>query len=624
MRVFKLIFVAVVAGVVAHCGGESGRETGSSGSALEACLAQWSPTWRQQSGANEWWVELGITGASVAAAHLEVVPTGAVVPLGYQWSKWVGGAGARIATGTQVIAHAETTDGRKAQTRPFAYLVEATPPTDPCVVADAGAGGGGACTNAWSPAWAQAGGANEWWAEYTITGGTVTGARLEVVGVGDVTLTSSWGKWVGGPSFRVPSGTQVVLHATNALGQAADTAPFRYLVDLSPTTKPCAVADAGAGGGSDAGAGGPTTAADVYDPDKVLTYELGFDAAALAVLQDPSTDEAVRKTWVHATFKAGDVTLADVGVRRKGESTYRYLPQKAAFKVRFDKYVKGQTFFGFTDLTLNNSLSDPTFLAERLSYHVFRSVGLPAQRAVSAQVKINGEPYGLYLNVETPNKQLLARLFGANAKTLYEVNWGSEWLPGVEAGFEEDVGDGTLADVEALLTAHAAAKTATLLSDMSGVLDTTEWLRFSATEAAVGHYDGYAFGIWGSHNYFMAGDVNGRFSLIPWSTDLTLSDRQTVVNAAQPLGAGGGPTLLVRCKQSAACWSAYKAQVTSVLTAYEGLGLVALANTWHAQVHPLVLADPKREAPVSYYLSETANLYTWLGARPAVIRAQLF
>lgn len=54
------------------------------------------------------------------------------------------------------------------------------------------------------------------------------------------------------------------------------------------------------------------------------------------------------------------------------------------------------------------------------------------------------------------------------------------------------------------------------------------------------------------------------------------------------------------------------------------LGLVALASTWHAQVHPLVLADPKREAPVSYYLSETANLYTWLGARPAVIRAQLF
>jgi spore coat protein CotH len=449
----------------------------------------------------------------------------------------------------------------------------------------------------------------------------VTTASLEVVGVGDVPLSVQWSKWVGPSGFRIASGTQVVVHATSSLGQTAQTVPFRYLVDLTPTTRPCAPTDTDAGtdGGNN---GGAITPGDVYDPSKVLTYELGFDAAALAILQ--STAEADMKTWVHGTFKCGATVFADVGVRRKGTSTFRALPQKAAFKIRFNRYVANQYFAGFTDLTLNNSLSDPTFIAERLSYHVFRSVGLPAQRAVSAQVTINGAPWGLYVNVETPNEQLINRLFGANAKTLYEVNYGSEWVPGVEDGFEEDVGDGTFADVNALFNAVQAAQTATLLTDVAGNLNTTEWLKFSATEGAVGHYDGYAFGVWGSHNYFMAGDVNGRFSLIPWSTDLTMSNRETVVDTNQPRSSGAGaPSLLMRCKLSTTCWNAYKDQMKIVLAGYEGLGLVALAQAWHAQVHPLVLADPKTETSINYYTSETTNLYAWLAARPGVIRAQL-
>lgn len=626
MRPLKTLLVApLVALVFIQCGGLAGDDRQSSTEALEVCKADWTATWQQRSGANEWWVEYGIGGATVANAHLEVVSDGRIVPLTLQWGKWVGSSVGRIPRGSLVIVHAETAAGLKAQTKPFGYLDVAAPTSDPCAVVPPEAGtdagnDGGACTNVWTPTWSQGSGANEWWAEYAVAGGNATSVSLEVVGYGSITLSKSWSKWVGPTGFRVAKGTQVIVHATNLAGDLAETVPFAYLVNTAPTTKPCTVPDGGTDAGTDAG-NGDITAADIYDPGKVLTYEIGVDAAAMAILE--STLEADQKTWVHGTFKCGNVTFADVGVRRKGTSTFRALPQKAALKIRFDKYVSGQLFVGFRDLTLNNSVSDPTFIAERLSYHVFREVGLPAMRTASAQVAINGTPYGLYVNVETPGKQLIARLFGANAKTLYEINWGSEWLPGQESGFEEDVGDGTLADVAVLFNAVQAANNATLLTDVASVLDTTEWLKFSATEAAVGHYDGYGFGIWGSHNYYMAGDVNGRFSLIPWSTDLTMSNRESVVNANEPLGARDNPTLLVRCKQSTACWDAYKAQAKTVLAKYETLNLVPLAQTWHAQVHPLVLADTKREAPLSYYASETQNLYTWLGARPSVMRAQL-
>jgi hypothetical protein len=61
----------------------------------------------------------------------------------------------------------------------------------------------------------------------------------------------------------------------------------------------------------------------------------------------------------------------------------------------------------------------------------------------------------------------------------------------------------------------------------------------------------------------------------------------------------------------------------TVLGVYEGLGLVNLAKSWHAQIDARVIADPKREASLSYYNSETTKLYSWLAARPGVIRSQL-
>ena len=385
--------------------------------------------------------------------------------------------------------------------------------------------------------------------------------------------------------------------------------------------------DAGdASDASDAGdaEAGPPPCIDVYDPNTIPTFELTVDAAGMAVLA--STAEADKKKWVHATFKSGTTVLADVGLRRKGSSTFRAIPQKAAFKIKFDKYVAGQRFECLKELTLNNMTSDPTFLAERLAYHVFRSAGLPAPKANTAAVSLNGDSYGIYSNVETPNEQFLDRVLGAGASTLYEVQYGSEWLPGLEDGADVQVGDDARADLTALYATVQSASSATLLADVAGKLDTAAWLKHSAAEAAVGHYDGYAFGIWGSHNYYLAGDTAGVFRLVPWSTDLTFSDREGVVDAANPRPAdpmAGGDTLLVRCKASPTCWTAYKDAVQAMLVKVESLDLVNLAKAWHAQIDALVVADPKREATLGEYASETQLLYAWIAARPGVVRAQL-
>jgi len=294
--------------------------------------------------------------------------------------------------------------------------------------------------------------------------------------------------------------------------------------------------------------------------------------------------------------------------------------------VKFNKWVKGQKLHGLEELTLNNMVSDPTFLAERITYHTFRALGLPAPRASAARVAINGEDYGLYANIETPDENFVERAFGKKAVSLYEVNWGSSWLPsgGGDSGFEIEIAApgapvGAKPDVDRLFEAVAAAKDETLLADLAKTLDTEQWLRFSAAEAVTGHYDGYAFGAFGSHNYFMVGDTDGRFSLSPWSADLSLSDRAGVPDSANPRP----NVVLARCKNGETCWSAYRKAVAAALKVYEGLDLVDLARKWHAQVDALVRSDPKRTKSIRYYESETEILYRWLEARPGVVRGQL-
>ncbi|HEX7603111.1 MAG TPA: polysaccharide deacetylase family protein, partial [Polyangiaceae bacterium] len=180
-----------------------------------------NPTW-QQASANEWWIEYAISG-SVTSASLEVV-AGQTVPLSLQWNKWVGLAGARIPTGTQVIVHATSAANQSAQTQPFGYLVTTTPVTacgasqaDAGSGADAGggvdagdAGGGsdaGSCSNALNPTWSQGSGANNWWVEYAITANaTIASANLEVVGGQTVPLSFQWNKWVGVAGARIGTG----------------------------------------------------------------------------------------------------------------------------------------------------------------------------------------------------------------------------------------------------------------------------------------------------------------------------------------------------------------------------------------------------------------------------------
>ena len=300
MRLIHYVVSVGAACLFIQCAGLAGdhekEETRTQGEAL--CVAEWNPTWRQGSGANEWWVEYEITGGTVASAFLEI-PGVRNITLTNHSGKWAASPGStKVASGTQVILHATTTAGADAQSVPFSYLVQTAPASDPCTsgtdaggtdsgatdgggtdsgATDAGGTDAGACDSSFSPTFQQGSGANDWWVEYTISTTTVKSATFQVAGGQTIPLTLSGGKWHGKPTAAVPSGTSVVVKAESTSGEHAETVSFRYLVDTHPATKACSTdggtppPDAGTDAGTD---GGPPPTCSSFSP----TWQQGSGA----------------------------------------------------------------------------------------------------------------------------------------------------------------------------------------------------------------------------------------------------------------------------------------------------------------------------------------------------------
>jgi hypothetical protein len=334
----------------------------------------------------------------------------------------------------------------------------------------------------------------------------------------------------------------------------------------------------------------PGPAGWLFDPTSVVEIGLGGLSPAEIDALEAEPDEYQRGTFV---LEVGGVAqgppLGEVGIRLKGShGSFRPLTEKAAFKIKFNEYVK-QTFFGLKKLTLNNMVQDPSMLHETLAYELFRSLGVAASRTGFAFVRLNGEDFGLHLNVETLDSISLPRWF-ASTRHLYEAGIpGLDVVPGSAEEFEVDEGDEEdITDLEALIAA-ADNDEGDWSDGMAAVADLAQMTRMWAVERYIGHWDGYAGeqGTFKPNNYYLhSGDTGpeaGRFTMMPWGPDQTWVDR---LEFDQP--AGG--VLFNRCLADASCRALYVDALRAVRATVPSLDLDAQATQlagvlapWQAQ-----------------------------------------
>ena len=247
------------------------------------------------------------------------------------------------------------------------------------------------------------------------------------------------------------------------------------------------------------------------------TFEDVIAEIQTGCLAQPFTDIY---SWFPAQVTVDSETHSDVGIRKKG-FLGSLSTEKPSLKLRFDKYVDGQSLGNAMErMTLNNGIQDDSLINTCLAYQIFADAGLPAPRCNFATVSVNGQDMGLYIHVEEIKPPFLERHFADPGGNLYEGTV-SDFRPGWRGTFEkktnEDAADWS--DIDGVVAA-LQDPTPAGLETLGTIVDLDRFLSFWAMEVLISHWDGY---VSNRNNYHFYREPDGLIEFIPWGVDQVFS-----------------------------------------------------------------------------------------------------
>ncbi|KYF67243.1 hypothetical protein BE11_08420 [Sorangium cellulosum] len=308
----------------------------------------------------------------------------------------------------------------------------------------------------------------------------------------------------------------------------------------------------GEGGAGEGGAGGqvstppcepadPTLADrdadELYAADEIPRFDFHLPEERWAELKANARDEE----YVEAEACYKGKSLGVVGLRFKGgygtlelcfDEQGRLTCPKLSMKVKFDEYVDGQRFHEQKRLNFHSMTWDPTRLHERIAYGLYREMGVPAPRSSWATLHVNGASQGLFSMVEDVDGPFLESNFPEGPEgQLYKEAWPVTDDAGYYAErLETNEDEATHERFVAFASDLASAEGAERLDALSQWADIEQLQRYMAVDEAIMNWDGVTTfyvddaGGANNHNFFIYDDPSsGKFRLIPWDLDQTLS-----------------------------------------------------------------------------------------------------
>jgi hypothetical protein len=165
---------------------------------------------------------------------------------------------------------------------------------------------------------------------------------------------------------------------------------------------------------------GPDT--DLYDAKTLRTIFLRF--------ADPDWYEQLGDFYrsdveVPADLVVDGTTYPSVGVRFRGNTSYMMVAnsEKKPFNITLDYADKNQRLYGYRTLNLLNGFTDPTFLREVLFSRISCNY-TPALKSNFVKLVINGQNWGVYVNVQQFNQDFLRDWFGATRGARWKIAMG--------------------------------------------------------------------------------------------------------------------------------------------------------------------------------------------------------
>jgi len=263
-----------------------------------------------------------------------------------------------------------------------------------------------------------------------------------------------------------------------------------------------------------------TNGQDFYDVNTINDIEISFQESNWDYLLDNLVSAGNEDRLMGSVTINGEA-FDSVGVRYKGNSSYRSNQVKNPLNIKLDYIINNQEIQDYGTLKLANVYKDPSFVRETLGYEIARKY-FPASQSNYARVTINGTYLGLYTSDQDVDKYFMRSHFGSGGNARIKGEIASGLPPGSMGGvweyygsdssdyfskyaLESDEGWGELVEFLDTLNNYTDA--------VEQVLNVDSHLWFLAFQNLLVNLDGP---INNPQNYYLYQDDLGRFNPIPW------------------------------------------------------------------------------------------------------------
>ncbi|MCB0805688.1 MAG: CotH kinase family protein [Bacteroidales bacterium] len=239
----------------------------------------------------------------------------------------------------------------------------------------------------------------------------------------------------------------------------------------------------------------------------------------------------------HATFiysySGMKDTIDEVGFRLRGNTSRG--AAKKSFKVSFNTFHPGRKWEGLEKMNLNGEHNDPSISRSKICWDLLHDFGIPAPRSNHVELYINGNYYGLYLNVEHIDEEFVESRFGNKDGNLfkclypadldylgsnpdaykYVTSWGSQ-----PYDLKTNTAVDDYSDLATFIDKLNNSDDEDFLCALDTLFNIYDYLKIMAVDIFIGNWDGY---IYNQNNFYLYhNSANDLFEYIPYDLDNTL------------------------------------------------------------------------------------------------------
>lgn len=233
---------------------------------------------------------------------------------------------------------------------------------------------------------------------------------------------------------------------------------------------------------------------------------------------------------LNGTATVDGVKYDGVGVRFRGDKSYQMGLKRNPFTIKLNQTNTDQNHQGYTALKLSSALRDPSMVREVLFYEIAAKY-MPASQACYTKLYVNEEYVGVFINIESLDKQFLQTNYGSSGNAFFKA--GADYKPEVPVTCKQNIFGsleyedniecykGNFEMNSASGWSELQELTRVLNNDPSNIhriLDVDRTLWMLALNNVMVNLSSYS----GAHsiNYHLYRDNNGRFQPMHWDLNL--------------------------------------------------------------------------------------------------------